>query len=75
MLCRQVPVPLSNPPLYIAEAKIYYSEHTNHNALEVEQATLPLSDKVTLNVDLEQMYKSALASISTLSSTPRRHQA
>ena len=67
MLCRLVPVPNSDPPLYKAEVKRCCREHTNHDALEDEQAQqsalvpvlgpngkfkgLPLSDKIKLYID------------------------
>jgi hypothetical protein len=67
LLCRLVPVPNSDPPLYKVEVKSCCSEHTNHNALEDEQAqqsvlvpvvgpsgkskALPLSDEVKLYID------------------------
>jgi hypothetical protein len=60
--CRLVPVYLSDPPVYKAEVKVGFSEHTNHTALEDLQAQqsarpigkskdLMLSDEVKLYID------------------------
>jgi hypothetical protein len=74
LLCRLVPVPLSVPPLYTAEVKVGYSEHTNHNAVEDLQAQQSLKPSLGPYGKSKQFRLSddaGFTSISSLSSTPR----
>jgi hypothetical protein len=68
LLCRLVPIPDSDPPLYKAEVKRLYSGHTNHNALYRTRRRCILAS-------CPSRMKSSFTSISSLKPNLRQHQA